>query len=319
VRRRRFIAMLGSTAVAWPLAVRAQQRVGASAAVILVAQIVPGLQAPQGLRRGLQELDYIEGRDFSIERYAGELAELATELARRRIDVIFANGPQGVFAAQRATRTAPIIALDLETEPISAGLIDSYARPGGNLTGFFLDQPGLVGKWLQLIGEALPGATRFAVLWDPSVPQTQMQAIERASETIGVKLRAFAMETTALERAFDDIAKAEPNALVILSSPLVNARRAEIADLAAKARLPSITMFRGYAEAGGLMSYGPNLYALGQRAATYVDKILKGTKPGDLPVEQPTKFELVINLKTAKALGLAVPPSLLAQADEVIE
>jgi putative tryptophan/tyrosine transport system substrate-binding protein len=283
-----------------------------------VVQVVPGLLAHQRLRRGLQELGYEDERDFSIEMYSGELPKLATELAWRRIDVIFANGPQGVFAAHLGTRTVPTIALDLETEPIAAGLIESYARPGGNLTGFFLDQPALVGKWLQIIGEALPGASHIAVLWDPSVPPTQLRAIEGASQAIGLKLHAFEMKPE-LDRTFSDIAQVDPNALVILSSPLVVQHRQEIADLAAKARLPSITMFRVYAEAGGLIAYGPDPAALGQRAASYVDKILKGTKPADIPVEQPTTFELVINLKTAKALGLTIPPSLLARADEVIE
>src|ERR1700730_6259361 len=170
--RRDVIALIGGAAVAWPLAARAQ-RSGISPAIILVVQVVPGLLAHQRLRRGLQELGYEDERDFSIEMYSGELPKLATELAWRRIDVIFANGPQGVFAAHLGTRTVPTIALDLETEPIAAGLIESYARPGGNLTGFFLDQPALVGKWLQLIGEALPGAPHIAVLWDPSVPPTQ--------------------------------------------------------------------------------------------------------------------------------------------------
>jgi ABC-type uncharacterized transport system substrate-binding protein len=316
--RRDVIALIGGAAVAWPLAARSQQRSGTSPAIILVVQVVPGLLAHQRLRRGLQELGYKDERDFSIEMYSGELPKLATELARRRIDVIFANGPQGVFAAHLGTRTVPTIALDLETEPSAAGLIESYARPGGNLTGFFLDQPALVGKWLQIIGEALPGASHIAVLWDPSVPPTQLRAIEGASQAIGLKLHAFEMKPE-LDRTFSDIAQVDPNALVILSSPLVVQHRQEIADLAAKARLPSITMFRVYAEAGGLIAYGPDPAALGQRAASYVDKILKGTKPADIPVEQPTTFELVINLKTAKALGLTIPPSLLARADEVIE
>jgi putative ABC transport system substrate-binding protein len=310
--------MVGGAVVASPLGARAQKRTGAWPAIILVVQQVgPGLQAPQGLRRGLQELGYEDGRDFSIEMYSGKLPELATELARRQIDVIFANGAQGVFAAHRGTRTVPIIALDLETEPIAAGLIESYARPGGNLTGFFLDQP-LGSKWLQLISEALPGGSRIALLWDPTVPATQKRSIEEAAQKMGLELVAFEMKPE-LQRSFAEIAKVDPKALLILPSVLVMQHRAEIADLAAKAHLPSITMFRVYAEGGGLMAYGPDPGALGQRAASYVDRILKGAKPGELPVEQPSKFDLVINLKTAKSLGLTIPASLLAQANEVIE
>jgi putative ABC transport system substrate-binding protein len=317
--RRDVLFMIGSTALGWPPAARAQQRTGAPPATILVVQIVPGLKAPQALRAGLQQLGYQEGQDFSVERYAGEFGGLATELGRLKIEVIFANGPQGVFSSHRATTTVPIIALDLETDPIATGLIESYARPGGNLTGFFLDQPPLLGKWLQLIREAIPGASRIAVLWDPGMPTTQIRTIERFSEKMGLKVHAFEMKADTLDRVFASIAKEDPNALVILSSPLAFERRAQIAGLAADAHLPSITMFRLYAEAGGMMAYGPDPSALGERAASYVDKILKGARPGELPVEQPSKFDLVINLKTARALGLTIPPSLLARADEVIE
>jgi putative tryptophan/tyrosine transport system substrate-binding protein len=305
-------------ALGWPRAAGAQQRTGTSPATILVVEAASG-KAPRELRARLLELGYQEGRDVSFETYTGKLAALASELERRRVDVIFANGPPAVVASQHATHMVPIIALDLETDPIAAGFVESYARPGGNLTGFFLDQPALVGKWLQLIGEALPAASRIAVLWDPSVPPTHKRALEALSQKLGLTLHAFEMKADGLDRVFAAIAKTDSHALVILSSPLIFERRAQLAGLATDAHLPSISMFRLYAEAGGLMAYGPDPSALGRSAALYADKILKGAKPGELPVEQPSKFELAINLKTARALGLTIPPSLLARADEVIE
>ena len=319
MRRRELVTVLGGASLAWPLVARAQQQPRASPVTILVVGAVPANLAPQGLRRGLEELGYVEGRDLAIQFYAGESAGLAAELVQRRIDVVFAVASHGVVAAQRASRTVPIVALDLESEPVADGLVSSFARPGGNLTGFFLDQPALAGKWLQLVTEVAPGASRLAVLRDPRLVAGQWRAVESAARRMGLEFHAFELSAATLERVFGDIAGFDPHALVILSSPIVVPNCATIATLAAKARLPSITMFRLYAEAGGLMSYGPSPYPLGLRAARYVDKILKGTRPGDLPVEQPTTFDLAINMRTAKALGLTIPPAILALADEVID
>jgi putative ABC transport system substrate-binding protein len=320
IARRPVIGALASAVLAAPFAAGAQSRAGASSpATILVVGATPASLAVQGLHKGLMELGYVEGRDVSMPFFDGELVVLLPELERRRVDVLFAIASKAVIAARRATRTVPIIAVDLETEPVTEGLIRSFARPGGNLTGFFLDQSTLAAKWLQLIVETVPGASRLAVLRDLNLASAPWWAIEAAARNMKVELRGFAMDVPTLEGVFADIAEFSPNMLVILSSPLVVVKRTEMAALALKARLPSIALFRVYAEAGGLMSYGPDPYVMGGQAAIYMDKILKGAKPADLPVQQPTRFELVINLKTARALGLTMPPLLLAQADEVIE
>jgi putative ABC transport system substrate-binding protein len=319
MRRRNAIALAGALSLARPFAAGAQPRAGAAPAAILVVGGTEANLAPQGLRRGLAGLGYVEGRDVSIAFIPGELPELLPELERRRIDVLFAIASKGVLAAHRATRTVPIVAIDLESEPVAEGFIRSFARPGGNLTGFFLDQPGLAGKWLQLITEMVPGAARLAVLRDLNLGAGPWWAVEAAARSLRLEIRGFEMNVAALERVFGDIAAYGPAALVLLSSPLVPLNRTALAALALKARLPSVTLFRVYAEDGGLMAYGPDPHVMGQQAAGYVDRILKGTKPADLPVQQPTRFELVINLKTAKALGLTIPPTVLARADEVIE
>jgi putative ABC transport system substrate-binding protein len=320
MRRRDFIgSTIGATA-AWPSAAPAQPRAGASSpATILVVGVTPVALAPQGLRKGLTELGYVEGRDFSFPFFDSEFVDLMPQLERRHVDAIFAVASQAVVAAHRATRTVPIVAVDLETEPVTEGLIRSFARPGGNLTGLFLDQSALAAKWLQLITEAVPRTSRLAVLRDRSLGSGPWWAVEAAARNMKVELRGFDMNVDVLERVFGEITDFGPDVLVILSSPLVVANRAAMAALALKARLPSITLFRVYAEAGGLMAYGPDPYALGRQAAIYVDKILKGAKPADLPVQQPAKLELVVNAKTARALGIELPFSILARADEVIE
>jgi putative ABC transport system substrate-binding protein len=319
IARRCVVAGLTGAVLAAPLAARAQPRAGASPATILVVGAGPANLAPQGLRQGLKELGYVEGRDFSMPFFPGELVELMPELERRRTDVIFAVASKAAIAARRATRTVPVVAVDLETEPVTEGLIRSFARPGGNLTGLFLDQSALAAKWLELISEAVPGIPRLAVLRDLSLGSGPWWAIEAAARNRKAELRGFDMNVGALERVFGEIADLNANMLVILSSPLVVLNRKALATLALKVRLPSIAPFRVYAEAGGLMAYGPDPFALGRQAATHVDRILNGARPADLPVQQPTQFELVVNLKTARALDIAIPPSLLARADKVIE
>lgn len=312
------IAGLASAVLAAPTATRAAPRPGMAPATILVVGVGPANLAPRGLRHGMAELGYVEGRDFSMPFYTGELVELMPELERRHVDVIFAVASGAVAAARRATRTVPVVAVDLETEPVAEGLIKSFARPGGNLTGLFVEQSALAEKWLELLGEVIPGMARLAVLRDPDLGSGPWWAIESAAKSRKLQLHGFALNVSRLERVFADIEDFTPNALVLLSSPLVVERRAALAALALKAVLPSITLFRVYAEAGGLMTYGPDPFALGKQAAGHVDRILNGARPADLPIHQPTKFELVVNQKTADALDIAIPPTLLARADKVI-
>lgn len=316
MRRRDVIALAGATTLGSPFA-RAQQRV--SPVRILIVGAVAANLGTLGLRSGLSELGYVEGRDVSIDYFAGEFADLVEVLDQRRIDVVFAVASQAVIMAQRATRTVPIVAVDLESEPVVDGLMTSIARPGGNLTGLFLDSSSLGGKWMQLITEAVPGASRLAVVRDRRLADGQWRAIQTAARTAGMELQEFEFKGNAFEAMFGDIAGVAPHALVILSSPLIVPNRMTLAALAIKARLPSISLFKLYARAGGLLAYGPDPYVMSQHAARYVDKILKGTKPGDLPAQLPTTFELVVNLRTATALGLVIPPSILARADEMID
>jgi putative ABC transport system substrate-binding protein len=277
-------------------------------------------------RQGLRELGYVEGQTIAFDvRFAGAKLEtfpgLAADLVRRKVDVIVVSGPVGIRAARDATSTIPIVALDLESNPVEAGFVRSFARPGGNITGCFLDQPGLTGKWLDLIVEAAPGTRSVAVLVDMTTGPWQLVALKASAEKLGIKVQVLGIRSAGeVERTLGATVKGGSQALVQLSSPLFDSPLAkQIADFTVKHHLPAISMFRRFTERGGLMSYGPNQPEYYKRLAVYVDKILKGTQPGDLPIEEPTKFELVVNLKTAKALGLTIPPSLLARADQVIE
>jgi putative ABC transport system substrate-binding protein len=219
-----------------------------------------------------------------------------------------------------ASRTVPIVGDDLEDDPVESGFVASLGRPGGNVTGLFLNLPDLTGKWLQLIKEIAPATRRVAVLWDATTSPVQLRAMRRAAETAAMEVRVVEVRRpTEYADALKAAMKDRPQALVPLSSPSNRQASPLIAEFTLKSRLPAISLFRFFAESGGLMSYGPDLEAFFARSASYVDKILKGAKPGDLPVEQPTKFELVINLKTAKALSLSVPQSVLGRADEIIQ
>jgi putative tryptophan/tyrosine transport system substrate-binding protein len=277
-----------------------------------------------GLQQGLRELGYVEGQTIAIEaRYAEGHAErlpaLAAELVRLQVDVIFTASPAGVRAARQATGTVPIVAIDLETDPVASGLVASVARPGGNLTGVFLDMPELSGKWLQLLQEALARPTRVAVLGDPTINAPQFRAMEVAAQRLAVPLLPLEVHgPDEFERAFDTASTGDAGALILLSSPWVSFHGRRLAELAAQHRLPAMSLFLGFAEAGGLLAYGPSAADMARRCAVFVDKIIKGAKPSDLPIERPTTFRLVINLKTAQALGLTIPPSLLFQADEVL-
>src|SRR5262245_22180290 len=279
--------------------------------------------------QGLRDLGYAEGRNLVIEYRDAEgrvdrFPALATELVALKVDVIVtAGGTLAAQAAKRATTTLPIV-FTAVGDPVAEGLVTSLARPGGNLTGLSAVFSELVSKWLELLKQAVPGVSRVAILLKPdALPErakaNRLNAVDAAARALRVRLQVVeARGPEEFDRAFSDMAQARAEALVVWATPVFNLERRRLVDLAAKNRLPAVYSFRTYVNAGGLMSYGPDRSDMFRRAATYVDKILKGAKPGDLPVEQPTKFELVINLKAATALGLTIPPSLLQRADEVI-
>jgi putative tryptophan/tyrosine transport system substrate-binding protein len=319
MRRREFITLLGGAA-AWPVAVRAQQPGPMRRIGVLV---IPSRE--DAIRQGLRDLGYVEGRNVLIEYRPADpperLPDFAAELVALKVDVIVAGGSQAVLAAQPATKTIPIVMAGA-SDPIGTGFVASLARPGGNITGQSLLSSDLSGKRLELLKEVVAGLSVVAVLWNPDDPPAALSLRESriAADLLGIKVEsAMVRAPDEFDGAFASVAKAHPQALIALPAPLMNIHAGRIAELARRERLPSIALNSEFPQAGGLMSYGPDIADLYRRSAAYVDKILKGAKPADLPVEQPTKFDLIINLKTAKALGLTAPPTLLARADEVIE
>ena len=323
--RRRFLLTSLAGALVGPVAAGAQRAAKVPMVGVLNSGTAPRSDTVDITRQGLRDLGYVEGQTIAFDvRFAGMKYEsfpgLAGDLVRRKVDVILAIGPVAIRAAKDATSTIPIVAVDLESDPVQAGFARSLAQPDGNITGCFLDQPGLTGKWLQLIGETVPGTRRIAVLVDTRTGPWQLAAIRAVAEKSMIELHVLEVRSSAeLDQALG-AGVSGSRALVQLSSPLFDTPLAKrIADFTTKHRLPAISMFRRFADAGGLMAYGPNQAEYYKRPAVYIDKILKGAKPGDLPIEQPTKFDLVINLRTAKALGLTIPQSVLARADQVIE
>ncbi len=280
----------------------------------------------EAFRQGLRELGYVEGQTIAIEYRFGEgrperLPALAAELVRLEVDVIVTGAPPAPEAARQATSTIPIV-FAVTSDPVAEGLVASLARPGGNITGLATMAPELVGKQLELLKEVAPKVSRVAVLQNPSHhghPAMLRQA-EGAARALGVQLHILQARTPPeIEAAFAAMRRQRAGGVLVLPDTLFLAQRTQIAALAAKSRLPAVYTLREHAEAGGLMAYGANSFLMYRRAATYVDKILKGAKPADLPVEQPTRFELVINMKTAKALGLKIPQSILIRADQAIQ
>jgi len=277
------------------------------------------------IRRGLRELGYVEGQSIAIKYMYGEgkldrLPDLAAELIRLNVDIIAAGGNIAIRAVKKVTSTIRIVML-FSSDPIAAGLVASLGHPGGNITGLSLLAPELSGKQLELLKETIPQLSRVAVLGDPRGPTygTRLKEIEFAAQVLGLQIQPVELRgPDHLTGAFSAITKERAGAVIGIQSPVFGPLRERIANLAIRSRLPTIYIDREFAEAGGLMSYGPHQGDLFRRAATYVDKILKGTKPVDLPVEQPTKFEFVINVKTAKQIGLTIPPNVLARADRVI-
>jgi putative ABC transport system substrate-binding protein len=325
-RRETVVALAALGAL--PFAAEAQQAARVARIGYLTPNLAASLHLREAFRQGLRDLGYVEGRNVVLEyRDAdGKLERLPTlvaELIALKVDVIVAPNTVGVLAAKQATKTIPIV-FAVAADPVASGLVTSLARPGGNVTGFSILAPELVGKRLELLIQAVPGVSRVAVLWQPGglgerTEKDMVTGAEVAARALGVRLQFVeARGPEDFDRAFSDMSSARAGALTVLPSNMMNNERRRLVDLAAKNRLPTVFPWREGVDAGGLMAYGANLADLARRAATYVDKILKGARPADLPVEQPTKFELVINLKTAKALGLTIPPSLL-QLAEVIQ
>ena len=275
--------------------------------------------------QGLRERGYTIGRNITVEYRFGDgnpdgSPALVDQMLRVGVDAILAANPYVVRAARQATHTIPIVAVDLETDPVQAGWVASLSRPGGNLTGFFLDMPELSGKQLQLLSEAVPRLQRVAVLWDASLAAAQFKGAEVAARAARLDVQSLAMRQVAeFAAAFSTARRQRAQALLLLSSPLVFVNLGRLADLALQHRLPASSVFPQFAEAGGLMGYGPNLPDLYRRAAAYVDRVLKGEKPGDLPIQRPTVFDLALNVKTAKTLGLTLPDALILRANRVIQ
>jgi putative tryptophan/tyrosine transport system substrate-binding protein len=326
MNRRDFITLVG-TAAAWPIAAQGQQPERMRRIGILLAG-TPASFAPRAnaFVQGLRELGYVEGKTVAFEWKWGEdrterLPQLAEELVRLDVDVILTGGTPAAKALKNATQTVPIV-MAIIGDPVAVGLVQSLARPGGNATGFSIVAPDLSGKRLQLLKEILPGLSSVAVISTVTNPQApiELKETQAAAKTLDIVLHSTQVsDEVSVESAFNAIKQASAQAVIVLTDAILYSQRNKIASLAAANRLPGMYHARGFVEAGGLISYAPSDTDLFRRAATYVDKIFKGANPGDLPIEQPTKFELVVNLKTAKALGLSIPQSLLATADEVIE
>jgi putative tryptophan/tyrosine transport system substrate-binding protein len=316
--RREFITLLGGAA-AWPIAARAQQ----ADRIRRIGMLVPSIRQ-DAIRLGLRDLGYVEGQNIRVEYRPAEPADrlpgLAAELVGLKVDLIVAGGSQAVLAAQQATKTIPIVMVS--SDPIGTGFVASLARPGGNITGQSMLTPELSGKRLELLREIVAGVSVVTVLADMNDPPValSLRETENAANALGIRVELAAIRAPDdFEGVFASAVSKRPQALIVLPAPLMSIHAGEIAALALKHRLPSIGLNSEFPKAGVLLSYGADTYDLYRRTAIYVDKILKGAKPADLPVQQPTKFELVINLKTAKALDLTIPELFLARADEVIE
>ena len=329
MRRRDFITLLGGAAAAWPLAARAQKTHGliTSPVAFLGAESASTNQHFfDAFRQGMREHGYVDGQNITfVERWAEgrseRFPEIIEELISLKADVILALSLPAALAAKSATTTVPIVLI--ASDPLGSGLVSSLARPAGNLTGFSLalgDE--FSSKWLELLKEAVPSISRVAVLWNPVNPASShyVTVLRDAAEKLGVRVQPQAVsDPDQFNGAFATIVAERAQALIVVVDPVTARYRERVVELAMKSRLPAMYGFREFVDAGGLIAYGVNVPHLCRRAAVYVDKIIKGAKPAELPVEQPPRFELVINLKTAKALGLEVPPMLLARADEVIE
>jgi len=322
VKRRQFIMLFGGTAVSWPLAGRAQQarplpRIG-------YLSVGFGNLGADAFREGLRDFGYVEGQNVLVEyRRAGEQGQqdaLAAELIARKVEIIVCGGSQATRAALQQTKTIPIVTLS--SNPVAVGFVASLANPGGNVTGVSLLAPEVAGKRLQLLKQLIPSVARVAVLWNPDDPTVHLSVEETQAAAATLALTLQILETRNADAIYTAVLAAlneRAEAVVLMPTPLFDGRAEQIAHLAIQKRLPTLYFSKEAVKVGILMSYGPDIVATIRRQAYFVDRILKGAKPGDLPVEEPTKFELALNLNTAKTLGLAIPPVLLALADEVVE
>jgi putative tryptophan/tyrosine transport system substrate-binding protein len=323
LRRRDFITFLGG-AVAWPLAARAQQPMKIRRLGVLLYSTPEADPQMKLIRDGLGELGYVEGRNLAASYYFAEgkperLADLAAALASEKPDLILAIGGDVAPDAARATSTIPIVFYS-SADPVQLRLAASLARPGGNATGITLLLDDIASKRLELLKEAVPRISHVAFLWNPEHPDNELREAQRAARSLGVRLELVEMRGAAdLENAFRAVKQANCDGLYVVSSRHTTLNTSKIVDFALQNRLPLAGGWGAWARAGGLLSYGPNVNDMCHRVAEYIDKILKGAKPRDLPIQQPTRFELVINAKAGKMIGIEVPPTLLARADEVIE
>jgi len=326
MKRREFITLIGGATAAWPLAARAQQLPEAPR----VGFVYPGSNAAtapriEAILSGLRVSGYAAPAQIEIVVRTAEgdpvqITPLVTEVLAKTVNVIIANGPAVLHAARSATRTIPIVAIDLETDPVASGVAATLARPGGNITGVFLDFPDFTGKWLEMLIESSPKLARAAVLWDPITGPVQMESVQKTGKTLNVELDMVEVQRPSdFDSAFLMAIQRGAGAMVILSSPLVAPNVQVLAELALRHRLPAITLFPDFARSGGLLAYGPNLLSLYRLAGVLAGKVLRGANPAELPIERPTKFETVLNMRTAHALGISIPTSLLLRADEVIE
>jgi putative ABC transport system substrate-binding protein len=326
VKRREFITLLGGAAVAWPLSARAQTTALPRRIGVLLVGLSPESKEAKHFRLGLRDAGYSEGRNVVIEWRSANgdyhrVPELVADLVQSKVDVIVQDSTVGTEITKRATSTIPIV-MALVLDPVGSGLVKSLAYPGGNVTGLSMMTSELNSKRLQLLNEVIPQFTRAAVLWNPDHPSHAkvVEDLKVIAPSLSIELTFVGVRAPEqFGPAFSDISRAKAQALYVVEDPIFFAHRMILLELASTAQLPTIHDLRRFPEEGALMSYGPDLHDLFRRAAIYVDRILKGAKPADLPVEQPTKFELVINLKTANTLGLDIPPNLLAITDEVIE
>lgn len=333
--RRAFLRTTGFGVVTFavPCAVHAAP---AAVRVAVLRPVPPGAQtvdAPinavfrrdfEGFRQALRDEGFVEGRNATVDLRFGvtteDLTRIADEFVRSKVNVIAAISPASVTAVRSLKSTIPVVVLDLETDPVATGLVARLGRPGANFTGVFLDFPELAGKWLEMLKEITPALSRVAVIWDPRTGLAQLQAAEAAARTLRLQLQPVEVRTPSdYDAAFRTATRDRSGAMLALSSPIFNTSRQQIAELALKHRLPSIMPFPGFAEDGGLLAYGPHLFTLFQQTGRMVAKVLKGAPVGDLPVERPTRVELSINLQTARALGVTIPPALRVRAERVIE
>ena len=325
MRRREFISLIGSTAAAWPLAARAQQPKIPKLGFLYPGPSTVATTRIDAFLGGLRAAGYRVPEEVEfISRFANgdptRLAPMAIELIDQNVDVIVAVSTPAALSARAATATTPIVAFDLETDPVATGMIASLARPGGNITGLFFDFPEFRTKLLELLKEVVPSLSKIAVIWDPNSGSAQLKSIEIAAEAIKVSLEKLEVRNAAeMKQAFDTAKRTDVDAAIILSSPFIGANAKLAAELTLSRRLPAVTLFSEFTRNGGLMSYGPNILDVYRHVGGIAAKVLQGSKPADLPVELTTNFELVVNLKTAKALGLTFPLPLLGRADQVIE